>query len=193
MFDDSIITTFTSSFDSWSTDQKTVDTQLEYQVDIGSAQNINSPKCIIVTEARIGVPNKANKVAVFDSLNVRKYHVDINGVRYPRDGVNIDYASKEYRDQYEDLKLFYKEYVGGELLDPFISYSDMKNKYPIQLIDLSSQVDHINPKKDHLFLGVRGSANNARLFMILIRHREIEMLSDGIKIRFSKIFRNDKT
>ena len=109
MFVDSIITTFTSSFDSWSTDQKTVDTQLEYQVDIGSAQNINSLKCIIVTyqtEARIGVPNKANKVAVFDSLNVRKYHVDINGVRYPRDGVNIDYASNEYRDQYEDLKLF---------------------------------------------------------------------------------------
>ena len=29
--------------------------------------------------------------------------------------------------------------------------------------------------------------------MILIRHREIEMLSDGIKIRFSNIFQNDKT
>ena len=131
MFNDYIKTTFTSSFVSWSTDQKTVDTQLEYQVDIGSAQNINSPKCKIVTyqtEARIGVPNKANKIASFDSLNVRKYHVDINGVRYPRDGVNIDYASNEHLDQYGDLKLFYKEYVGGELLNPFISYTDKKNK-----------------------------------------------------------------
>ena len=44
MFIDSIKDSFTLSFDSWSTDKKTVDTQLEYQVDIGSAQNINSPK-----------------------------------------------------------------------------------------------------------------------------------------------------
>ena len=32
------------SFDSWTTDRKIVNTGLEFQVDIGSAQNINSPK-----------------------------------------------------------------------------------------------------------------------------------------------------
>ena len=39
---------------------KKVDTQLEYQVDIGSAQSINSPKCLLVshqTASRIEVPN----------------------------------------------------------------------------------------------------------------------------------------
>ena len=65
--------TFTLSFDSWSTHRKTVDTRLEYQVDIRSTQNIDSPKYLIVahqTAARTGVPNKANNVAVFDNPNV---------------------------------------------------------------------------------------------------------------------------
>ena len=48
MFNDSIKNSFTLSFDSWTSERKTVDTQLEYQVDIGSAQNINSPNNLIV-------------------------------------------------------------------------------------------------------------------------------------------------
>jgi len=75
MFNDSIKNSFTLSFDSWSTDRKTINTQLEYQVGIGSAQNINSPKNFKVAhqmEARVGVPNKGENIAVFDNLNVRK-------------------------------------------------------------------------------------------------------------------------
>ena len=59
MFNDSIKNGFTLSFDSWSTDRKTVETQLECQVDIGSAQNIKSPIYLIVaheTAARLDVP-----------------------------------------------------------------------------------------------------------------------------------------
>ena len=83
MFIDSIKNTFRLSFDSWSTDRETVNTHLENQIDVGSAENNTSPKNLIVahqTEARIGVPNKASNIAVFDHLNVRKYHVDIDGV-----------------------------------------------------------------------------------------------------------------
>ena len=95
----------------------------------------------------MGVPNKANNVAVFDNLDVRKYFVDIDGVRYPRDGVSIGYTSNDSVDQYRDFKIFYKEYVGEELVSPLINYTDVKNKYLIQIIDLRFQVDHINPKK----------------------------------------------
>ena len=58
----------------------------------------------------------------------------------------------------------------------------MKTKYPFQSIDLRFQVDHINPNKIQLFEENRGATNNARLFMILLRHREIKMISDGKKI-----------
>ena len=35
-------------------------------------------------------------------------------------------------------------------MNPYIGYSDMKTKYPMQLIDLRHQVDLITPKKSQL-------------------------------------------
>ena len=73
-FNESTENLFTVSFDSWSTDRKTVITLLEYQVDIRSAQNINSPKKLIVAHqiaATIGTPNEAENLTIFDNLNVR--------------------------------------------------------------------------------------------------------------------------
>ena len=78
--------------------------------------------------------------------------------------------------------MFYKEYVGEELLNPFISYPDMKTIYPIQVIGLRFQVDHISPKKMQSFEEYRADPANAKLFIILIRRREIEMMSDGNKL-----------
>ena len=84
MFNDFFRNSFTLSFDSWSTDRETVNFQLEYELCKGSAQKFNNPNYLIVThqiEAREGVPNKKNNVSLFDSLNVRKNHVDIGSVR----------------------------------------------------------------------------------------------------------------
>ena len=95
MFNDSNKNSFTLSFDSWSTDRETVDTQLDYQVDIGSAQKIISPKYLIAapqTGDRKQAPSKSRKTAVFDNLMVRKNHVDIDGIRYPREGISNDFA-----------------------------------------------------------------------------------------------------
>ena len=179
MFNDSIEESFAFSFDHWTSDRKTVDTQLEYQIDIGSAQNISSPKYLIAvhqTADRMGVPNKTNNVAISDHLNVRKYHVDIDGVRYPGDGVSIDYGLNDYVDQYCDIKLYYHEYLGEQPLQPLSSYNDMKTKYPFQVIDHRFQVDYINLKKIQLFEDYRGATKNARLFIKLVRHREIKMI-----------------
>ena len=92
--------------------------------------------------------------------------------KYPRDGICYDFASNDYLDQYRDLKLFYEEDVGEELLIAFISYTVMKTKNRVEVIDLRYQVDHFNPKKFQLLEEYRGATNNARLFMILIRHKE---------------------
>ena len=171
MFKDCIKNSFTLSIDSGDTDSKPVNTQLDQKVDLGSAQNINSPKFLMVThqtDVRIRVPNNANNVADIDNLNVRKYHVDIDGVRYPRDGASIDNTLNDYVDQYKDLKLLYKENVAEEILTHFISYTDKKKKYPMEVINLGFQVDHIIAKKIQLFEEYRGATNNARLFTILV-------------------------
>ena len=184
MFNEAIMNNYTIAFDSWYTERKISNDGRELQVDIGSAQNINSPKYLIAafqTNARTA-PNKNANSAIFDNNNVIKYFVEIDGIRYPKDGVLINYEENSYLDQYRDLKLFYKEYVGEDLMNPYISYSDMKYFYPIQITDLRYQIDHLSPKKIQLFMEFSEDPANERLFIILVRHRQIEMISDGNKI-----------
>ena len=91
--------------------------------------------------------------------------------------VDVNSEANDFLDQYRNIKLFYKEYV-EELLSPYISYADVKNTYPIQVIDLRFQVDHINRKKKQLFVEYRNDPAKASLFLILIRHREIKMVME---------------
>ena len=118
----------------------------------------------------------------FDQIDVRKYFIEIDGVRYPRDGVLTNYNQNDYLEQNKDVELFYKEYVGEQLMNPFLSYPDMKDKNPNQVIDLRFQVDHITPKKIQLFEECNIDPNSAKLYIISIRRREIEMISDGNKL-----------
>ena len=58
----------------------------------------------------------------------------------------------------------------------------MKTKYPIEIIDFRHQPDHITPKKDQLFEENGTDPDIAKLFVILFRRREIELISDGNKL-----------
>ena len=157
------------------------------QVDIGSSQKVNSPKYLICAHQlkdRIDTPISTKNVVIFDHLNLKKYYVEIDGQRYPRNSVLLNYEQNGYIEQYKNLKLFFKEYIGEQLLSPFISYTYMKTKYPIEMIDLTHQPDHITPKKIQLFQEYAGEydLDNARLFLVLIRRRETELISDGNKL-----------
>ena len=67
-------------------------------------------------------------------------------------------------------------------MSPFISYPDMKTKYPIQIIDLRHQPDHITSKKIQLFQEYTADPEIAKFYLIVIRRREIELISDGNKL-----------
>ena len=58
----------------------------------------------------------------------------------------------------------------------------MKTKYPIGIIDLGHQSDHITPKKIRVFHEYGTDPDNASLFLIIFRPREIELISDGKKL-----------
>ena len=132
-------------------------------------------------ENRARPTNQFNN-AVFDIVDVKRYFVEIDGVRYPNDPVETNFSVNKYLDQYRDLKLFYKKYNGESLLHPFISYLDMKTFYPIQVIHLRFQIDYITPKKIRLFEKYKNAPENTNLYVILIKHREIRIVSDGNKI-----------
>ena len=68
------------------------------------------------------------------------------------------------------------------MLNPFLTYDKMKIYYPIQIIDLRFQVDHISPKKFRLFEEYDDYPVITNLYTFLKKHREIKMIIDGNKI-----------
>ena len=58
----------------------------------------------------------------------------------------------------------------------------MKTKYPIEIIDLRHQPDHLTPTKIQLFQEYSAYPENAKFYLIIIRRREIELVSDGFKL-----------
>ena len=156
MFNEATQNNFKISYDEWFTERRIISDTIT-QLDIGSSQNVQSPKYLICahqTKDRIDGAISTKSVAIFDILDLPKYYIEIDGQRYPRDSSLMNYEQNDYIEQYKDLKLFFKEYIGESLLSPFISYPDMKTKYPIEIIDLRYQSDHITPKKFNYFLNM---------------------------------------
>ena len=81
------------------------------QHDIGSTQQVNSPQYFISGHQipnRIDTPNKNNNILIFDNLDPRKNYVDIDGLRYTRNGVLKNYEKNDYKKQYKDLKFIFQ-------------------------------------------------------------------------------------
>ena len=154
------------------------------QVDLGSAQQVNSPKFSIShqTQDRTNVPVKKVKTATFDNLDLRKNYVEINGQRYPRYSLPIYYEDRKYIEQYKDLNLFFKDFMGEPILNLFKTHPDVKTKHPKGIMDLRHQPDHITSKKLQLFQEYAADPKNDRFFSILFRRREIELINDESKL-----------
>ena len=131
------------------------------------------------TGLRLATPDKKINIAIFDNLGLCKNHVEIDSIGHPRDSVLKIYEENNYNEEYKDLKVFFKEYIGEPNLCPLISYPDMKTKYPIEITDLRHQLYHITLKKIQLFQEYGTDLDNARLFLVFVRRREIESISDG--------------
>ena len=115
-FNEAFSKTFTLSYESWTTDRKPVDKAREFQIDISSASNINSPLYLIAAHQKTQRQDVAGNIlsnnrfnnSIFDHVKVRKYYSEIDGVRYLKNPVMVNFAENNYLEQYRDLKLFSK-------------------------------------------------------------------------------------
>ena len=112
-FNESIREKFTKSFDAWVTDRKPVNTGNEYQLDMGSASDINIPFYLIVVHQKTQRDNPARPAnqfndATFDHVVVKRCSAEIDSVRYPKDPVETNFPDNKYLDQYRALNLFIK-------------------------------------------------------------------------------------
>ena len=89
MFNEATQNNYKLSYDDFYTDRPLISGRI-VQVDIGSAQQDNSPDyllCAHQTRDRIDTPDKNINIALFDKLDLREYCVEIKGQRYPRDSL----------------------------------------------------------------------------------------------------------
>ena len=187
MFKQSIRKNFTLSFYPKTTDRKPVNTGNQYQVDIGSASNVKPPLYLLEVQQQTPRENPArsrNQLnnAIFDNVNVGKYLVVIDGIRYPRNPIDVKNPENIYLDHYKDLTLKTEKYVGESLLNPFMTHSDLKNFHLIQITDLRFQTYHIIPKKLQFFEKHYETPDYVNFYAVLMKHREIILVSDGKRL-----------
>ena len=183
LFNEATQNDYTIPYDDKFTERRVISDFL-VQHDKGSNQKVNSSKYLTSahqTKNRILTLNKNNIITIVDNLDLRNYYVELEGQRYPRDGISINYTENDYIDQYRDLKLYFEEYIGEPILKSFISNMDVKTKYSIGITDLRHHFDHITSKRIQLFQEYDLDPDNARLFLILFKRRENELGSDGNK------------
>ena len=130
MFNEAFQNIYKITFDEWYTERRLL-SDLLVQHDIGSAQIVNAPKNLISAhQTSLGTTTSDKKIiiSIVDNIDIRKYYVEIDGQRYPRDSVLKNYEEKDYNRQYKDLKFFFRESIAEPIWNPPISYLDMKTK-----------------------------------------------------------------
>ena len=96
MFNEKTQNNYKISYDEWFTKRRIISDTL-IQLDIGSSQNVQSPKYLIgahQTKGRIDGAISTKNVSIFDNLDLRKYYIEIDGQRYPRDSSLTNYEQK---------------------------------------------------------------------------------------------------
>ena len=172
---------FQISYDEFALARKILGNELEMEIDIGINSNSSAPKYLIFTHQNIDrahIANKSQNVSMFDKRNLLNTYVDIDGKRYSNKPKGIDFATDNYRNEYLTLLKFYKNYVGEPLFNPYITFEELKDLYPIHIHDLRLQDDYISPKTIKLVNKYRDDPENSRLFYILIRQRVLTMVTN---------------
>ena len=108
MSDEATQKNYKRSFDDYYTERRVISYMI-VQHNIGSAQQVNCPKCLICahqTEDRTSAHVEKINIAIFDNLDLRKYHVEIDSLRYLRDSLLMNYEQNDYIEQHKDLKFF---------------------------------------------------------------------------------------
>ena len=104
MFNEATQNNYKISYDEWFTERRIISDTIT-QLDIGSSENVESPKYLNgahQTEDRIDTPISTKRVSIFDNLNLRKYYLEIDGQRYPRNSYLMNYEQNDYIEQYKD-------------------------------------------------------------------------------------------
>ena len=125
------------------------------------------------TDSTKNLSNNRFNDAVFDNVAVEHYFVEIEGIRYPKGPINNNHSENDYPNQVRDLNLFVREYVGGQVLTPKMTFEKMKPYYPIQVVDFGFQTDYLTPKKNRPFEKHDKNPTYTTFWVIIVKHTAV--------------------
>ena len=73
-------------------------------------------------------------------------------------------------------------------MSPIITYDKVKTYYPTRITDLRFQLEFVPPKKNRFFEQYIDNTTHIENYVILIKHREIKSVSEGIEITGVEFF-----
>ena len=153
-------------------------------MEIGTESGTDVPIYVIVgfqTAARAG-PNQTQNNAIFDRLDVIEASCNIGTVRYPDNEYQIDFTRNKYNEPYNEIRKFYKDYIGGEG-SPYITFKDFKELYPLWVFDLRAQKDNPSAQpiqvKFKFRAGYDATTANYQATALVLTQKLISVSSDG--------------
>lgn len=145
------------------------------------------PRYIIIAFQTENKSNQVKNPAIFDNLNLRNIHVNLNSRRYPEVDYNISFPKQQFARVYSESAGFRSKFYGmDELLsNPNISPSEFKNVYPIFLIDVSKQSERLKHSITDITIKAEFGENvppRTNAYAIVISDKILSFQSDGQKM-----------
>ena len=100
MFNEATQNIYRIYYDEYYTERRVISDMI-VQHDKRMAQQVNSPKSLVLTKQKIEqvLLIKKINIAIFDNVDLRNYHVEIENLRYPRASLFMNFDKNDYIEQ----------------------------------------------------------------------------------------------
>jgi len=128
--------------------------------------------------------NQTKNAAIFDHMNVRDAHIQLNSERYPEMSLDCDFDNNRYIKPYKMLTDYFQHTLGKESLG--FGIIEFKTLYPILVFDVSRQSERLKntPVDIRIKVSFDKPIKNSHVeaFAVILSDRFMKLKSDGSKM-----------
>ena len=149
---------------------------------------IEKPRWIIIGFQTDKNANQTQNPTVFDHINLERAYVQLNGARYPRDDVTVNFADNRYVIHYKMADNFKRDYYGINNLigGSQINLATYKSLFPLLVFDVKNQSETLSSGVVDMTLQFyfrEGVPANTRAYAVIISDRLFKLQSDGTNMK----------
>ena len=143
---------------------------------------IERPQYIIIGFENNNVNEQTHDASTFRTMNVTECYCKIGSEFYPEDGMNVNYGTNNYNEDFKEIVSFNKDYNGlAHNIKPYINHRTFKSSYRIHVFDTRYQSDHIGPQPMQLNFKLIAAVTDVICHVLVLNRKVISVNSDGNK------------